>query len=102
MFLVGNKTGGNPPQQPVELWIPTGQYDILVLSVQECMYESLFERVIAHLGEDYCKLDRSIYVSVFLTLLVASILTVKMAVFVHKGHVAKIRNIEVFLLYSSF
>ncbi|KAH3762969.1 inositol 5-phosphatase [Pelomyxa schiedti] len=75
--------GGAAPQQPVSLWIPTGHhFDIVVVCAQECMYESLFEKVIEHLGADYLRLE------------LVSILTVKMAVFVHNSHIAKIRNIE--------
>eukprot|EP01105_Mastigella_eilhardi_P000555 TRINITY_DN1062_c1_g1_i1.p1 TRINITY_DN1062_c1_g1~~TRINITY_DN1062_c1_g1_i1.p1 ORF type:complete len:458 (+),score=103.64 TRINITY_DN1062_c1_g1_i1:735-2108(+) len=74
--------GGHPPDRPVEGWIGNETYDIVVLCVQECMYDTLFEGVIQDLGDEYFKLE------------VASILTVKMAVFVHKNHVVKIRNIE--------
>lgn len=73
---------GNAPKQPPELWLRPNAYDVCVVCAQECTQESLFHKLTGHLENTYVKLD------------FASILYVKLAVFVHRQHVAKIRFVE--------
>jgi len=72
------------PKQPPELWLRPGAYDVCAVCAQECTSDALFQRLTGHLEINgaYILLER------------AAIYYVKLAVYVHRRHLAKIRNVE--------
>ncbi len=80
------------PPDNLEPWIPREKYDIYVICTQECEYlprkgfasceEDWYGAITAHLGKNYIKLSS------------ASLLSIRMVVFIRREHFYKITYVE--------
>eukprot|EP00727_Mastigamoeba_balamuthi_P006910 m51a1_g284 putative inositol 5-phosphatase (611) ;mRNA; r:325028-327330 len=74
--------GGECPREPPVAWLQPGRGDVVAVCTQECTHEAEYNRIVECLAADYVRLDY------------ASILYVKLAVFVKREHAAKVRFVE--------